>query len=282
MVVPTTMPTPRAIPRCRRRSSTLSPSAPNVTQFLDRDASPEFASNVAGPGVGRLHRGSHQDRLDPRGHAGPGRGHLQPSRPYSARRSMPAGATPCCAGAESAVATATQVQDESGDPRSDGGARQSPVRRTRPLGSDPDGGIPTILHVTLIWIPTIASICLSFTSWRGIRFSEMKWVGLKNYRSDLHRLSEELLPGSDQQHGAAGLPLHLPDHARHVPRLSCSTRTSAAPGSFQSIFYTPVVLSLAVVGFMWQSVIYSTANGLATQIFGHGKADRLARQPSRS
>ena len=24
-------------------------SAPNVTQFLDRDASPEFASNVAGP-----------------------------------------------------------------------------------------------------------------------------------------------------------------------------------------------------------------------------------------
>ena len=26
-------------------------AAPNVTQFLDRDASPEFASNVAGPGL---------------------------------------------------------------------------------------------------------------------------------------------------------------------------------------------------------------------------------------
>ena len=31
------------------------------------------------------------------------------------------------------------------------------------------------------------------------------------------------------------------------------------------------MLSLAVVGFMWQSVIYSTENGLATQIFGGGE-----------
>ena len=31
------------------------------------------------------------------------------------------------------------------------------------------------------------------------------------------------------------------------------------------------MLSLAVVGFMWQSVIYSTENGLATAIFGGGE-----------
>ena len=41
---------------------------------------------------------------------------------------------------------------------------------------------------------------------------------------------------------------------------------------YQSVFYTPVVLSLAVVGFMWQSVIYSTDNGLATQLFGGGES----------
>jgi multiple sugar transport system permease protein len=41
---------------------------------------------------------------------------------------------------------------------------------------------------------------------------------------------------------------------------------------FQGIFFTPVVLSLAVVGFMWQSVIYSTENGLATQLFGGGNS----------
>ena len=41
---------------------------------------------------------------------------------------------------------------------------------------------------------------------------------------------------------------------------------------YQGILFTPVVLSLAVVGFMWQSVIYSTENGLATQLFGGGGA----------
>ncbi len=48
---------------------------------------------------------------------------------------------------------------------------------------------------------------------------------------------------------------------------------------YQGIFFTPVVLSLAVVGFMWQSVIYSTENGLATQLFGGGDAvDWLGNQ----
>ncbi len=42
-------------------------------------------------------------------------------------------------------------------------------------------GIPTLLHVALVWIPTIASIFLSFTNWKGIRFSDIEWVGFKNY-----------------------------------------------------------------------------------------------------
>ena len=32
-----------------------------------------------------------------------------------------------------------------------------------------------------------------------------------------------------------------------------------------------MVLSLAVIGFIWKSVIYSTDNGLATQLFGNGE-----------
>ena len=39
----------RSTPRCRRRCFEAVSAAPNVTQFLDRDTSPEFASNVAGP-----------------------------------------------------------------------------------------------------------------------------------------------------------------------------------------------------------------------------------------
>ena len=39
----------RSSRRCSRRSLEAVSAAPTVTQFLDRDASPEFASNVAGP-----------------------------------------------------------------------------------------------------------------------------------------------------------------------------------------------------------------------------------------
>ena len=42
-------------------------------------------------------------------------------------------------------------------------------------------GIPTILHVGLVWIPTIFSIILSFTNWKGIRLDDITWVGFQNY-----------------------------------------------------------------------------------------------------
>ena len=38
-------------------------------------------------------------------------------------------------------------------------------------------GVPTALHVLLVWVPTISSLFLSFTDWNGIRFSDMNWVG---------------------------------------------------------------------------------------------------------
>nr|MBA3451132.1 sugar ABC transporter permease [Chloroflexia bacterium] len=48
---------------------------------------------------------------------------------------------------------------------------------------------------------------------------------------------------------------------------------------YQGVYFTPVVLSLAVVGFMWQSVIYSPENGLATALFGRGSpVDWLGNQ----
>ena len=37
---------------------------------------------------------------------------------------------------------------------------------------------------------------------------------------------------------------------------------------YQSIYYMPVVLSLAVVGFIWKSVMYSPSQGLFSTILG--------------
>src|SRR5260221_14795664 len=45
-------------------------------------------------------------------------------------------------------------------------------------------GIPTFLCIALIWLPTIASILLSFTNWRGITpLTANNIVGLKNYET---------------------------------------------------------------------------------------------------
>src|SRR6478736_6514196 len=43
-------------------------------------------------------------------------------------------------------------------------------------------GIPTFLCLFFIWLPTLASVGLSFTNWRGISaITGANVVGLKNY-----------------------------------------------------------------------------------------------------
>lgn len=42
-------------------------------------------------------------------------------------------------------------------------------------------GVPTVLHVALVWVTAIASIFLAFTTWDGIGFDSIKWVGLQNF-----------------------------------------------------------------------------------------------------
>src|SRR5207302_1587379 len=44
-------------------------------------------------------------------------------------------------------------------------------------------GIPTLVHVALVWLPTLVSVVLSFTKWDGIGgFDSIQWIGLGNYK----------------------------------------------------------------------------------------------------
>jgi multiple sugar transport system permease protein len=139
-------------------------------------------------------------------------------------------------------------------------------------------GIPTILHVVLIWIPAIASIMLSFTSWRGIRFSEIKWVGFKNY-DQIFTVFQRNFYQALINNTVLLLFLFIGPTSLGILLAYLLDKDIRGKRIYQAIFFTPVVLSLAVVGFMWKSVIYSTDSGLATQLFGHGKSiDWLGNQ----
>jgi multiple sugar transport system permease protein len=132
-------------------------------------------------------------------------------------------------------------------------------------------GIPTLLHVALVWIPTIASILLSFTDWNGIRFSDMQWVGLKNYEQIVTAFRRDFFQALINN-SVLLIFLFIGPTALGIALAYLLDRDIRGTRIYQSIFFTPVVLSLAVVGFMWQSVIYSTENGLATQLFGGGES----------
>lgn len=139
-------------------------------------------------------------------------------------------------------------------------------------------GIPTLLHVALVWIPTIMSIGLSFTNWKGIRFSDIEWVGVKNYDQIFNVFYKNFYQALINN---TVLLVFLFIFPTLLGMLLAYILDKDIRGTrfFQGIYFTPVVLSLAVVGFMWQSVIYSTENGLATQIFGGGGAvDWLGNQ----
>ncbi len=131
-------------------------------------------------------------------------------------------------------------------------------------------GIPTFLHVVLVWVPTLASLLLSFTNWNGIRFSDMDWVGFLNYEQIFTVFEKDFFQALFNN---AFLLLFLFVGPTLFGMFLAYLLDKNIKGTrvYQSVFYTPVVLSLAVVGFMWQSVIYSTENGLATELFGSGE-----------
>jgi multiple sugar transport system permease protein len=132
-------------------------------------------------------------------------------------------------------------------------------------------GVPTLLHVLLVWVPTLASILLSFTDWKGIRFSDLNWVGFLNYEQ-IFTVFEKDFWQAVINNTALLVFLFFGPTLFGMFLAYLLDKNIRGSRVYQSVFYTPVVLSLAVVGFMWQSVMYSTENGLATAIFGGGEA----------
>ncbi|MGI9606168.1 MAG: carbohydrate ABC transporter permease [Acidimicrobiales bacterium] len=128
-------------------------------------------------------------------------------------------------------------------------------------------GIPTFLHVSLIWIPALATLLLSFTNWNGFRFDTMEFVGFRNYKQ-LFTVFEKDLYEALLNNFWVLLFLFLVATPLGILVAYILDKNLKGTAIYQSVFYFPVVLSLAVVGFIWKSVIYSPRQGILNVALG--------------
>ena len=126
-------------------------------------------------------------------------------------------------------------------------------------------GIPLFFDLALIWGPAVASIFLSFTDWHGIgALTSKNVVGLDNYA--------QLFTGT--------YPFFYPALEHNLIWLASLMFVATPLGIFmavlldreirgtrfyQTVFYLPVVLSLAVIGIIWQFQ-YSVDSGLIDSV----------------
>ncbi|MEY3561361.1 MAG: hypothetical protein RL068_513 [Actinomycetota bacterium] len=114
-------------------------------------------------------------------------------------------------------------------------------------------GIPTFLHVALVWFPAIATIFLSFTYWTGIHLSDIQLAGLANYENiffETPRFWEAVRVNVVWLFwfGLIATPLGIL-LAYQIDREIRGHKF------YQSAYYLPVVLSMAVIGIIWNFLL---------------------------
>jgi multiple sugar transport system permease protein len=124
-------------------------------------------------------------------------------------------------------------------------------------------GIPVALDLALIWATTVASIGLSFTSYNGV--TAIKWVGWRNYEQifTIYEPFWRAVRNNLLWLGLLGL-IATPLGLFLAYLLDKNIRLTRV---YQSMFYMPVVLSLALVGFIAQ-LVYSRDHGALNVLLG--------------
>jgi ABC-type sugar transport system permease subunit len=133
--------------------------------------------------------------------------------------------------------------------------------------------VPTLVVGAFIWFPTVASILLSFTNWDGIGgVSTAHWVGTQNYR-EIATIYPPFWPAVE--HNAIWLAfltfVATPFGLFLAYQLDKNIRGTRI---YQSVFFLPVVLSLAIIGFIWQ-LIYSPTQGLINNLTGNASSSHV-------
>lgn len=114
-------------------------------------------------------------------------------------------------------------------------------------------GVPTFFHVVLVWIPAILTMLLSFTYWTGINFGDIKWAGLANYDNIVTKtpIFYDALRNNVIWLLWFGL-LATPAGVLLAYQIDRQIRGHKV---YESVYYLPVVLSLAVTGIIWNFLL---------------------------
>jgi multiple sugar transport system permease protein len=127
-------------------------------------------------------------------------------------------------------------------------------------------GVPTVVHVMFVWIPALITIFWSFTKWDGLKLGTWELIGFKNYWAVFTVFDNKFFPALFNN----VILLVFLSACSIVGILFAYLLDKNIRGSafYQSVFYMPVVLSLAIVGFIWKSVMYSPKQGLFNVVLG--------------
>jgi len=126
--------------------------------------------------------------------------------------------------------------------------------------------IPSVVVLGLIWLPAISSVFLSFTNWNGVGpLTPDNVIGTLNY-----------------ENAFTNYPPFWPAMMHNLIWLAVMFLVATPAGMFlavlldkeirgsriyQTALYLPVVLSLALIGFIWQ-LIFSQQEGLLNAVTG--------------
>jgi ABC-type sugar transport system permease subunit len=134
-------------------------------------------------------------------------------------------------------------------------------------------GIPTFIHLMFVWMPAIASVALSFTRWNGVGgLSTIEFIGLKNY-SDIFTIYPPFWPAL--LHNLIWLACLLFIATPFGMLLAVLLdREIRGLRFYQSAYFLPVVLSLAVTGFI-VNLFFAPEQGLVNNVLGTTKPPAL-------
>jgi multiple sugar transport system permease protein len=129
-------------------------------------------------------------------------------------------------------------------------------------------GVPSLVLLAFVVAPTLASIVLSFTNWDGIGLDTIHFIGFQNY-VEIFTNYPAFWPAVEHNLIWLGFFVLIPTPFGIFLAylLDKNIRFSKF---YQTAIFLPMVISLAVVGFIWE-IIYNPDTGLLNDILGANK-----------